>query len=173
MKTRTQHALEFIALALVFALAAGVGDVLADGKVTTPPPAVATWHIEDMRFARIATDNPVAVMLVGWRRDDGSLDKVEEHSFSGAQYPQLLGQIVTPCSATAPCGTYTDESTITVTKTTCTTDAAGIETCTDTVSPDLSRIFRLRISRFIVGAGALSSDEVTTEPVYLTTTSVQ
>lgn len=150
MKTRTQHALEFIALALVFALAFGAGETLADGKVTTAnADPVTVWKIDEVKFPGLADARNVAIIQAKFYRESGSVDHVTEISVSGDEYSSFLLAINKPSGA--------DEADLTI------TNQDG------TTSPDLSTIFRLRISRWIVTNGKLEG--VTAEPV--TTTSTQ
>lgn len=113
---------------------------MADGRVTvTNPNPIETWKIVDIRFAQIATDTPAAVVTVGYFRADGSQDHVAEQAFTGNEYVSFLAAIPTPSGA--------DEATI--------TKADG--------TPDLSAIFRLRISRWMLANGKIEG--VTAERV--------
>jgi hypothetical protein len=107
-------------------------DALADGRVTAANPnPIETWKIIDLRFAQLATENPSAVVAVGYFRTDGSQDHVIEHAFTGAEYRSFLAAIPTPSGA--------DEAQLT----------------TPTGAADLPAIFRLRISRWMIAHGKI------------------
>lgn len=132
--------LSYIAMSLLFALAFGLGTALGDGKVTTAPADPITyWKIDELKFPGLADARNVAVVTVKFYRDSGKVDHTQEITVSGNGYSSLLAAINTTSGA--------DEATL---------------------LPDLSRIFRLRISRWLVSNGKLAG--VTAEPLISTST---
>lgn len=128
------------ACALIILVVCGAATVVADGRVTIANPnPIDTWKITDLRFAHISGNEPSAIVTVGYFRTDGTQDHTVEHSVSGPEYASLLAAIPTPSGA--------DEATIT----------------TPDGSPDLSAIFRLRISRWMLARGKIEG--VTAERV--------
>lgn len=113
---------------------------LADGHVTTANPnPVDTWKIVDVRFSHLASEQPAAIIAVGYFRTDDTQDHVAEQAFTGSEYGSLLVAINTPSGA--------DEATILK-------PGGGL---------DLSAIFRLRISRWMILHNKI--DGVTAEPL--------
>lgn len=108
-------------IALLFSLT-----LFADGKIVQQedPDPLDTWRLVDLRFPLIGEDR--AVVTVGYFRMSGALDRTEEHTFTGSDYATFLLAINTPSGV--------DEGTI--------QKPDG--------SIDLSAIFRLRISRWMI-----------------------